>query len=358
VTALGLKTSYQMKNNFFTSNARLRVVICGLRNSNGKQPCRDGFTLVEVLVTIAIIAALAALLLPAVQNAREASRRSSCLNNLKQLVLACQNYESSHRTLPSGYLAGSNGLTTVAITPPIQFPVSPSVGEVLGPRFTEWYVSDNWSWQAMILPQLGLSSLGVNTSEPRGASSNLLATQVPVEVFVCPSMSRGGSVVVAGLGNGFGVRFELSSYRGMSGTDIDAMFSSGESAVDGLLYENSAVAYRNIRDGSSQTILLIESNFGLWGCAASAWTRVADDDGDNVPDWGNDGMQPTTQPSVFNAWLHDPGFSMAMSPGSFHADSVNVALADGSCRSLSKTTSLSVLQALSTRHGGERISLP
>ena len=347
-----------MKSRFYSSNARSRVVICSLRNSNGKQSCRGGFTLVELLVTIAIIATLAALLIPAVQNAREASRRSSCLNNLKQLVLACQNYESAHRTLPSGYLAGSNGLTTVAITPPIQFPVSPSVGEVLGPRFTEWYVSDNWSWQAMILPQLGLSSLGVNTSEPRGASSNLLSTQVPVEVFVCPSVSRGGSVVVADLGGGSRVQFELTSYRGMSGTNNDSSYSSGESAEDGLLYENSAVAYRDIRDGASQTILLIEANFGLWGCAASAWTRVADDDGNNVPDWGRDGNQPTTQPSVFNAWLHDPGFSMAMSPGSFHTDSVNAALADGSCRPLSKTTSLAVLQALSTRRGSERISLP
>ena len=347
-----------MKSNFFISNARSRVLICGLRNSNGKQHCRGGFTLVEFLVTIAIIAALAALLLPAVQNAREASRRSSCLNNLKQLVLACQNYESAHRTLPSGYLAGSNGLTRVSITPPIQFPVYPSVGGVLGPTVTEWYVSDNWSWQGIILPQLGLSNLGVNTSEPRGSSSNLLSTQVPVEVFVCPSVSRGGSVVVADLGGGFGFQFELSSYRGMSGTNIDASYSPGESAEDGLLYENSAVAYRDIRDGASQTILLSEANFGLWGCAASAWTRIADDDGNNVPDWGSDGAQPTTQPSVFNSWLHDPGFSMAMSPGSFHTDSVNVALADGSCRPLSKTTNLTVLQALSTRRGGERISLP
>jgi len=347
-----------MKNNAFSSDARLRVPIRGLLNSNGKRPSRSGFTLIELLVTIAIIAALAALLLPAVQNAREASRRSSCLNNLKQLVLACQNYESAHRTLPSGYLAGTNGLTTVSIDPPIQLPVSPSGGGTLGPLFTEWYVSDDWSWQALILPQLGLSNLGVNTSEPRGTTSNLLATQVPVEVFVCPSMSRGGSMVVAALGNGLGVRFEPSNFRGMSGTSTDPMFSSGESASDGLLYENSAVAHRDIRDGASQTILLIEANFGLWGCAASAWTRVADDDGDNVPDWGSDGVLPTQQPSVFNSWLHDPGMSMAMSPGGFHRDCVNAGIADGSCRSLSRTTNLSTLHALSTRNGSERVSLP
>ena len=263
-----------MKNNAFSSDARLRVPIRGLLNSNGKRPSRSGFTLIELLVTIAIIAALAALLLPAVQNAREASRRSSCLNNLKQLVLACQNYESAHRTLPSGYLAGTNGLTTVSIEPPMQFPVSPSGGGALGPLFTEWYVSDDWSWQALILPQLGLSNLGVNTSEPRGTSSNLLATQVPVGVFVCPSMSRGGSLVVAALGNGLGVRFEPSNFRGMSGTSTDPMFSSGESASDGLLYENSAVAYRDIRDGAQSDNPLDRGKFRALGlCGKCMDTR-------------------------------------------------------------------------------------
>lgn len=68
---------------------------------------RSAFTLIELLVAVAIIAALAALLLPAVQQARESSRRTSCINNLKQLSLICLSYESAHRTLPAGYVVGT-----------------------------------------------------------------------------------------------------------------------------------------------------------------------------------------------------------------------------------------------------------
>src|SRR6266487_2467467 len=92
---------------------------------------RLGFTLIELLVVIAIIAVLVALLLPAVQQAREAARRSQCRNNLKQIGLALHDYHSTHNVFPPGYVAGA------------AYPAT----------------SNGWSWCAQLLPYLDQASL-------------------------------------------------------------------------------------------------------------------------------------------------------------------------------------------------------
>jgi prepilin-type N-terminal cleavage/methylation domain-containing protein len=316
---------------------------------------RPAFTLIELLVSIAIIAALAAILLPAVQNAREASRRTTCVNNLKQLSLACLNYESTHRTLPSGYVVGTGGISTLSIVAPLIVPTQAGRPAVV---FNDWYLSDDWSWHALILAQIGQSNLGVDTGSSKGQPWNLQALATPVPTFVCPSMAAVDTRVFANLSQTSQPVFAFSNYRCVSGTNLDPANLTGGLATDGVMYRDSAIAMRDIRDGESTTALLIESAFGLWGDANSAGTRAADDNGDGISDWGSDGLSPSAVPLTFNSFHSDPGILLELAPGSWHADAVNCALVDGSCRALSRTISFSVLQGMFTRSGSERISIP
>ncbi len=316
---------------------------------------RSAFTLIELLVSIAIIAALAAILLPAVQNAREASRRTTCINNLKQLSLACLSYESTHRTLPSGYVVGTGGISTLAMTAPLSIPTQAGRPAAV---FTEWYLSDDWSWHALILAQIGQSNLGVDTGSSKGQPWNLQALATPVPTFVCPSMAASDTQAVATLTPTTQAAFAFSNYRCVSGTNLVPASTIGGLATNGVMYHNSVIALRDVRDGESSTAMLIESAFGLWGDGNSAGTRAPDDNGDGVCDWGSDGVSPSGASSTFNSFRTVPGSQLELSAGSWHADTVNCAIVDGSCRALSRTISFSVLQGMFTRNGSERITVP
>lgn len=136
-----------------------------------------GFTLVELLVVIAIISILMGLLLPAVQTAREAARRSSCGNQLRQLGLALLNYESSRQRLPSGYQSHETSNGTV---PPGVYIDSQT-----------WDAANGWGWTVPLLPYLEQTSLAdqLDRNAPLWADNNRPWIQQSLPLLLCPSSS-------------------------------------------------------------------------------------------------------------------------------------------------------------------------
>lgn len=233
-----------------------------------------GFTLIELLVVIAIIAVLVALLLPAVQQAREAARRSQCKNNLKQLGLAMHNYHEMVNCLPWGY----GGL-----------PFS-SAGNL-------------WGWGTMILPQLdqatiynGLSQATGGTGPYGGAANGFSAimtsfnpanilVQTPLPVYRCPSDTGPNLVTIppGGLNAtqpGKTFTFGRSNYAGVSGTAYT--FTGGLLGGDGPFTESSSRKFRDITDGLSNTFLVGERRSpgtvnGLYTGGDTMWAGANDD---------------------------------------------------------------------------------
>jgi len=324
---------------------------------------RTAFTLVELLVVIAIIGILVAMLMPAVQRAREAARRNSCINNMKQLALAAHNYVDAHRSFPSGWVEPGNTTDdTVAgyVDPstlcdmellPTHFAepfVIPLSQQANTPPINSWGVGPHWSWHAMMLPQLEQSVLAINFAQrknqinttggaPEPLDSNWEYLQVPVNSYVCPSASYPSSRPA---------NLAYTSYRGNMGA-----WGQGAAATNnGIFYANSGVDFRDITDGSSNTFLFGETLLGaFWGDNYSCCARLRDDQPTFDGYWSvSSASYPDDCPEV---QLHFFGY------GSFHGDVSNFARADGSALSIAKNADRSVLLALSTRNGREAVAM-
>lgn len=235
---------------------------------------KRGFTLIELLVVIAIIAILIALLLPAVQQAREAARRSTCKNNLKQLALAVHNYHETHNVFPPGYI--------------YPYAQSPGAGH------------ESWAWSTFILPfveqaplykQLGVGQISLQDSLASSRPNGLF--QTPLSVFRCPSDPGGnrGELLVhsnrhfgGGLGTGIGGRGNFlpasSNYIGVQGNRERVPRSGRNNAnMNGVFYYNSRIRFSSIDnvDGTSNTFMLGERDIkncrgGSWLGVRNAWT--------------------------------------------------------------------------------------
>lgn len=296
---------------------------------------RRGFTLVELLVVIAIIGILIALLLPAVQAAREAARRSQCSNHLKQLGLAIQNYETTYRRLPSG------GQGTDFSTSP------PSTTTDLHAMFTVLlpYIEQANSYQRFDL-RFAYNATPGNIAAAKQAISNL----------ICPSNAWRPSPLDQ---EGFG----CTDYGATYYVDLDPATGQRNLALraaGALVSGGSPVA--EIRDGLSSTLAVAEDsgrdermipNYGdpVTGGLRRFWRWAEPDNAFGLSKTVNNSRSPLGGPpdcrwSANNCGPNDEIFS-------FHAGGAWGLFCDGSVRFLNENLNHTVLRALVTRQGND-----
>lgn len=269
---------------------------------------RRGVTLVELLVSIAIIAILIATLLPALQTVREAARRSTCLHHLKQVGLALHNYHDIHSSFPIGNVPGTN-----------------------------------FAFQSMILPELDQMALYgmINFAGARNCfewKANLSPDNdpgnVPVSVFGCPSDPNFGRKTSTL--SGF---YVPGSYLGVSGTtSVDH---------DGAFYSGSNTSFRDFIDGTSTTLTVGER--GIPATLDRGWTICAygitgNGESDNVLSTF-DGLHAGTADGFHN-----------MHFWSYHPQTANFLFADGSVRTINYSVDEYVFGALASLGEGEIVS--
>ena len=296
-----------------------------------RSPRLRGFTLIELLVVIAIIAVLIALLLPAVQSAREAARRSQCVNNMMQLAIAVVNYESSHEILPPGVVN----------------PTGPIVDQPKGYHF---------GWLTQVLPYCEMRNVYNHLNFNVGVYEvhNITTRADVIGGFLCPSdsSSRHGA---GGVGE--------TNYVGCH-HDVEAPIAATNM---GVLFLNSAIRFEDIPDGTSQTILISEKlNDGLdqgWASGTRASLRNAGSGINGLPSKSPRGGVAVTAEEVAPtsgqgaAAIADADTLRFVGGfGSKHPGGCNSAFGDGSVRFLKNSISPKVLRLLANRADGEFIS--
>ncbi len=298
---------------------------------------RRGFTLIELLVVIAIIAVLVALLLPAVQQAREAARRTQCKNNLKQIGLAMHNYHEQFNCFPPGYISVDSA--TGAMTP------------LEG--------GNGAGWAVMLLPQIDQGplfnkfDLRLSITDPVNAA--LITTRIPG--FVCPTDTAAAhtfkigeeanptnvlaTLATANYVGGFGT-VSLDDCENAPGTD--PVSAQGQCLGDGAVYHNSRTLIRDFTDGTSNTIMVGErktrTDLDWW----STWAgMVAEGEEAGQRILGSMDHVPNDPAAHFDDF------------SSHHTGGAQFLMADGHVRFVSENIDSVLYKAVGTRQGGEVI---
>ena len=350
---------------------------------------RKGFTLVELLVVIAIIGILIGMLLPAVQQVREAARRTQCLNNMRQVALASLNFESANMHMPT------SGLT------PDAFAVGPGGGQWDGNQRTP-FARENLSWAYTVLPFIEAG----NVQKIRQNSSVWVLRDFgeTIPFYSCPSRGERFNIDEASLGMytatdyaGFYADLEYLQDRGLpvdGSTGLTYQFSPNEPPIPGeaqntwvgiiasgghvqlgtssggnpwTLTKYPLVSFGAIQDGSSNTMM-----FGEKAASSANYTTISDPASSTY--WENSGFIHNGWPTMRGANFNDggfipdnqltnvtikseTGFRQDQGFGSPHSGSVNVVLGDGSTHSVSSDLQLDLIYQLGNRSDGTTINV-
>ena len=296
---------------------------------------RRGFTLVELLVVIAIIGVLVALLLPAVQAAREAANRNSCQNNLKQIGIALHNYHDTYKCLPAGYI------------------------------YTSGSGQPEWGWAVAILPfmeeqglydALGHQTRRLNTlykASPNATDQALL--QTVIETYRCPSDARQELANNENFGGTNHFRVAKSNYVANCGWSATPGYPTQTGDPGGMFYGNSWLGFADCFDGLSNTQFIGEREYRN---KAAVWAGVG-----NNNSYGANGtlrtlFRGTFQINFFYVGMTPPD-NVGKGQSSEHPGGTNILLGDGSVRYLSETASpADVIQPLVYRADGKPFQLP
>jgi hypothetical protein len=264
---------------------------------------RHGFTRVELMVLIGIFAMLICLLLPACRNVRPAAARAKCQNNLKQLILAFHNYESTRSSGPVQSSGNSNASTA-----------SPLPTGCIGPGTTP---EERLSWVVALLPYLEQDSLYRQLELEKGYAGNLPAVRAKIGILLCPASKEAFE------------RYGVTNYVAMSGIGREAATQPAGAAGNGFMGYDRLTRWTDILDGTANTIALMETRSGLgpWAQGGPSTLR---------------GFDPTDLP------LHGD-----QRPFGDHDKVMQAAMADGSVLRISTSIDPKKLAAAITIAGGE-----
>lgn len=291
---------------------------------------RRAFTLIELLVVVAVISILVALLLPAVQRAREAARQASCRNNMRQIGLALNNYENLTKVFPP------------SSTTQIDYGIWNS-------NPTQYHLH---SWVTFLLPMVEQTAIynQINFQVSALHSANLAPASQVLPVYRCPS-STATPFSEESLYVAISKNYATRNYVAMGATSVGNLWKT----PDGAIYARSKTAPKDFDDGLSHTVLIAETrekNASVWidGGVSSIASRRYDEN--NVPSYAGPELPINFTPYYV---ANSNGIDSFYGPSSEHVGGVFHVLADGSVHFISPFVDTAIYNGLVTIKGAERV---